>query len=382
MSHQSTDPIKVDTSTVASGRQWRFLQSLSTGLEHSADGPTAASMVDRFARDRVVVVVTGTHGRGTVAGMLVSILEKALLDPTYILSAAPTHLDDAVYCGEGEVFVIDVDGEWSSLPTTGADMVICTFLERESEASGGHAQHLEGLLATTPRLRECFLNLDCRQNRALAARLPLRPTGYSLEHRTEFEGRWSARGESNRGCLSAFRRGSKLWDVDLEVEGEYNGLNALGAIAVARRLGIDDASMRRGLMAFRGLRPGRDIVTGGGVAVRGQRCATMAELKKVLRESEDAQAGMRWVVLGVGQPWREDAELDDGQLIVEGRGVPSGAELEDWLIERVQKGDQLWFVGEEGVNARADRVRARLAARAESTPEVGEQPRFDGPLND
>ena len=382
MSNQSTDPIAVDTSTVASGRQWRFLQTLGTGLEHSDGGPTAASTVDRFAEDRVVVAVTGTHGRGTVAGMLVSMLEEASLDPAYILSAAPNHLDDAVHGGVGEVFVIDVDGEWSSLPTTGADMVICTFLEGQSDAAGDDAQRLEGLLATTPRLRECFLNLDCRQNRALAARLPLRPTGYSLEHRTEFEGRWSAHGQTNTGCLSAFRRGSKLWDVDLKVEGEYNGLNALGAIAVARRLGVDSASMRRGLQAFGGLRPGRDIVTGGGVAVRGQRCATMTELKKVLRESEDAQAGMRWVVLGAGPSWREDAELDDGQLIVEGRGVPIGAALEDWLIERVEKGDQLWFFGDEGVNARADRVRARLAARAESTPEAGEQPRFDGPLND
>ncbi len=376
--------VMVKPSVMKSERWVTFLRDL--GLEvlpgEGDQGLSTASIVEEVAKERCVVAVTGTHGRGTVAGMLVSILEAASQEPGYLLSTAPTHLKGAVSGGSGRVLVIEVDGGWDLLPSRGADIVVCSFLSAGDESGPEIARRLRELLIGGARLREAFFNLDCRQNRSLVATLPLRPTGYSMEHRTEYEGQAMGSDDGAAQVLGVYRRGRKVSEIPLAVRGDHNAINALGAVAVARRFGIKEEDIARGLSTFEGLRPSEKVIVGGGVEVRALVASSMPEVKDALSKEGETPHGERWLVVSEDVEWAEAKPELQGRWVREGEELPAGKKGRAWLMERVEQGDQIWLIGGDTTHGRAERLRAQLASRAESTPEAGEQPRLDGPLNE
>lgn len=56
-----------------------------------------------------VIAVSGTHGKTSVTTMLAFILEKAGLEPGYLIGGVPQCLESNAKCGKGDFFVIEAD---------------------------------------------------------------------------------------------------------------------------------------------------------------------------------------------------------------------------------------------------------------------------------
>src|SRR3954447_210751 len=127
------------------------------------------------------------------------------------------------------------------------------------------------------------------------------------------------RGELDRGTTIAIERDADLRATDLQMTmsgaeftvdglrlrsplpGRFNVLNVLGAVAVARALGVDDATIERALPGAAPV-PGRfqPVDEGQGFAVLVDYAHTPDSLENVLRASRELSRGRVIVVFGAG----------------------------------------------------------------------------------
>lgn len=363
--------------------------------------------------------VTGTHGKGTVSSMIAWIMECAGLKPGFIIGGMLNNFSTNARDTEGRWMVVEVDESDGSHQNIKVDYVVCNFMELDhlnyygglDDIIGTMVRYLEG----NERLQEVFVNLDCAGNRDLVERVSLRPTGYAIEHKAEFRGDLSGLGQLPIR-FEAFQSDVKLGDFELNLPGRYNVVNAMGAIAVARRIGIDSEVIAKALSTYKGMENRFTIARGGGVTIVKDYISHPTGIRKVIESAQDLVAGR---LISVFKPYRytlikylqdEYATAFQGsdeviittmyaaneppiegintQLVVDKirenglkvTYIPEQAEINDYLLETLVPGDKVMFLGGDDFFRQADQLTAELARRAARTEARGEQPRMDGPL--
>lgn len=244
-----------------------------------AYGLIAKAWRSRFALQ--LCLVAGSNGKTTTTQMLASILcarwgdEKALATeanlnnevgvPKMLLKLSLRHSGAVIEAGISHKGEMARMADWVR-PT----VVLITNAQRE------HQEFLDGVemsarenglaivalpetgTAVFPADDECADIWD-----SLALARGVNTLTYGLEDRCQAD----VLGHFENGVLTIKTPESDI-DVKLAVTGEHNLHNAVGAAAAAYAMGVDDASIRKGLEAFRTL-PGRGetFVTAGGVRV-------------------------------------------------------------------------------------------------------------------
>ncbi len=351
--------------------------------------------------------------------MLAWILECAGEDPGFFVHAPSENFDAEQRQGAGNWFIAELVKPDLDI---GADYAVCSFLELdEGLESASGARLLEAaarFLESTPRLKEAFINLDCLGNRELVRRVAMRPTGYGLEHRTEFRGNLCGNDDAPLDFV-AQHRDREIGEFSLDLDGRHNAVNAMGAIAVAHRIGVAVPVIAQALQSYRGLSRRPQVTRGGGVTLFKGDASRPSAVIQILDSAARAAQGR---MVGIFEPpptvkfdaWSgeyADALTRCSQVLVadtarsrEGEGrdgwaqsfaddlrdrgvdevqlATDGASLTERLLELVIQGDSLVFLGDPRFLTQADRVEAALAARAARTPGEEEQPKLDSPLSE
>ncbi|PWG65174.1 UDP-N-acetylmuramate--L-alanine ligase [Sediminicurvatus halobius] len=228
-----------------------------------------AEMLAELMRFRYGIAVAGTHGKTTTTSLVASILAEAGLDPTFVIGGRLNSAASHARLGAGRYLVAEADESDASFLYLNPMMAVVTNID---------ADHLGTYEGDFQRLRATFLEFlhhlpfyglavlceDDPEVRALLPSLsrPVRTYGFA-------EGAdLRAVDVSQDGMRSRFRvlapDGDAL-DVELNLPGRHNVLNALAAIAVARELGVEDAAIARALAGFAGI--GRRFQVYGPVAL-------------------------------------------------------------------------------------------------------------------
>src|ERR671931_601830 len=118
-------------------------------------------------------------------------------------------------------------------------------------------------------------------------------------------------------------RPDALGGIDLKLRGRFNVANALGALAAARLLGIDDAAVAQGLEAVRGV-PGRfeSVDEGQPFEVVVDYSHTPDSLENALRAARDLAAGRVLCVFGCGGDRDSEKRPLMGRIAAELADVP------------------------------------------------------------
>jgi UDP-N-acetylmuramoyl-L-alanyl-D-glutamate--2,6-diaminopimelate ligase len=140
-------------------------------------------------------------------------------------------------------------------------------------------------------------------------------------------------------------RPDALDGIDLKLRGRFNVANALGALAAARLLGIDDAATARGIEALRGV-PGRfeSVDEGQPFDVIVDYSHTPDSLENALRAARDLAPGRVLCVFGCGGDRDREKRPLMGRIAAELADVPilttDNPRSEDPLaiIDEVQRG--------------------------------------------
>lgn len=239
LSYASNDPLDDDIdlvvrSTAIGIGDVDYLELKSRGLPiwHRRD------MLSFLAQDQKQIVVSGTHGKTTCSAMLSHILVELGLDPSFAVGGVLANYSSNARAGKGEYFVMEGDESDKSFTITNPYLALVTCIE---------ADHLENYPGGLDEIKECFYKfLDSAEIAVVNIDDPL--LNQYVIARSE------ATKQSNAQTLITYSS-SELQDFDIELNmpGEYNKLNALGCTKAAVALGANQEQALKALKNFRGI---------------------------------------------------------------------------------------------------------------------------------
>ena len=221
-------------------------------------------------RDRHSVVVTGTHGKTTTTAMAAWVLEKAGLQPGFLIGGVPLNFPQTFSLGTGNYFVIEGD----EYDTAFFDKVpkfihykprtaILTSIEfdhadiyKDLEAVKAAFKLLLKLIPTDGHL--IFNGEDENIRSILSSTKCLNTQSYGLH-----SGDWrlgNIRWEEKFSEFEVLYKAEKVDTVRAGVFGEYNLLNALSVYAMARNLGVSPENIREAFLTFKGVKRRQEII--------------------------------------------------------------------------------------------------------------------------
>lgn len=270
-----------------------------------------AEMLGELMRLKWAIAVGGTHGKTTTTSMVASLIDAAGLDPTVINGGIINVYGTNARLGEGEWMVVEADesdGTFTKLPATIAVVTNMdpehldfygTF-DAEKEAFRTFVQNIPfygfaALCIDHPEVQAMIGHINDRRLITYGISPQAEVRGENLRNRpggVEFDVTIATRSENSRTLKALL----------LPMVGAHNVQNALAAIAIANEMGIDDATIAKGLKAFSGVKR-RFTKTGevGGVTVIDDYGHHPVEITAVLTAARSVAQGK---VIAVVQPHR------------------------------------------------------------------------------
>jgi len=294
-----------------------------------------AEMLAELMRLRFSIAVAGSHGKTTTTSMIAVVLERAGVDPTAVIGGRLSAFGSNARLGRSEYLVAEADESDRSFLMLWPTIAVLTNIDHEHmESYRSFADLQQAFVEFANKVPFYGSVIACADEPELAAVLPRvnrRVVSYALDDRpvSDSAPRASdfARGVSSdrssdeavgpakagpyvRGVdveLGAFGgrcvvyRGDgtnreRLGALQLSIPGRHNLQNALAAVAVADRLGLDFSRVASALADFRGAeRRFERLGEAGGVLVVDDYGHHPTEIAAVLAAAR-ASLGRRLVV--------------------------------------------------------------------------------------
>ncbi|MEO5734993.1 MAG: UDP-N-acetylmuramate:L-alanyl-gamma-D-glutamyl-meso-diaminopimelate ligase [Rubrivivax sp.] len=233
---------------------------LDAGLPYTS-GPQW--LAEHVLQGRPVLAVAGTHGKTTTTAMLAWVLERANLQPGFLVGGVPLNFGvSARLGGPGAPFVIEADEYDTAFFDKRSKFVhyrprtaILNNLEHDHADIFADLAAIETqfhhLVRTVPSNGRLLVNARDEALHRVLARGCWTPV-HRFGTRREEPGGLCARGEPQ--AFDVLRSSLKLGRVEWSLLGEHNQLNALAAIGAAESMGIDPSVACAALATFQNVR--------------------------------------------------------------------------------------------------------------------------------
>jgi UDP-N-acetylmuramate: L-alanyl-gamma-D-glutamyl-meso-diaminopimelate ligase len=256
-----------------------------------------------FIRGKRSIVVTGTHGKTTTTSLLTWIFEHNGLNPSYLIGGIPNNFSQGARFTDSEWFIIEGDeydtaffDKRSKFVHYLPEVAIINNLEFD------HADIFEnlGVIQTAfkrfinliPRNGQLFANGDDANLAPLlnVTHCPIKRFGLG-EHNA-----WHATNLMLAPTVSEFEVPS--FKFRLNLLGELNVRNALGAVAVARHCGLKNHQIQSAFDTFKGVKRRMEVRgVSGGVTVVDDFAHHPTAIRETLRALRVKFAGRKiWAI--------------------------------------------------------------------------------------
>jgi UDP-N-acetylmuramate--alanine ligase len=186
------------------------------------------------------IAVSGTHGKTTTAAMIVHVLRRCGLDPSFLVGGEIAVADGSptnAGWGAGEWIVVEADESDRSLLSLAPEIAVITNVELDHHATYGSRLELEQTLRRFLAAAPCAVVWD-------------RPELLALRHGPVTTFDVPDPGLDPHGARFAWRG----LEVRLGVPGAHNALNAAAALAACELAGADPADAVAALADYRGVK--------------------------------------------------------------------------------------------------------------------------------
>ena len=218
---------------------------------------TRAELLGQLMRNyKTSVAVAGTHGKTTTTSMCTHILLEADLDPTVSVGGILPSIGGNIRVGGSETFVTE------ACEYTNSFLSFFPTIELILNIDADHLdffKDLDDIIASFRRFAELLgeegtliISADTAGFDTVTKDLPAEIITFSMEGNADYTA--ADLSTDDRGCYSftCLEKGSAIGSFTLKVPGIHNVANALAAIALGRKLGLDADVIRRGLLSFAG----------------------------------------------------------------------------------------------------------------------------------
>ncbi len=266
-----------------------------------------AMMLAELMRFKLGIAIAGTHGKTTTTSLIAHVLGEAGLDPTCVIGGRLNSIGTNARLGKGEYLVAEADESDASFLYLQPIMAVVTNIDQDHMETYAHdfgklksafVEFLEHL----PFYGLAVLCADDDNVREILPRLTKPVLTYGMSEDVELRAVNVAATGAKMKFTAVGRRDKSVLDVELNLVGTHNVLNALSAIAIAREVGIADEPIAKALASFSGV--GRRFQRYGEIAIEGGGAFTLiddyghhpVEMAAVLNAARGAFPGRRIVL--------------------------------------------------------------------------------------
>ena len=367
-----------------------------------------ARVLGRLMNERRGIAVSGTHGKTTTTAMVAMVLRRAGLDPSFVVGADVGPLGGSSAVGSGEFFVVEaceydrsflnlqphcavitnIEADHLDYYTGGLDEIVDAFGTFASQV------HPDGLLVANLADRNVVEAAECASCRVESFALEEPGADWTTAKLRRVRGLYNFRVIHGDEDLGTF---------DLGIPGGHNVSNALAALACCRWAGVDLRVAREALRDFHGAdRRFQVVADSQGVTIGDDYAHHPTEIAATLKAAREFFGARRiFVVFQPHQHSRtrflladlaasfdhadavlvpdiyfvrdseeERQQVNAGDLVramrthgKECEYLPTFAEIERHLLERLRTGDVVVTMGAGDVFKVGRRLAERLEAR-------------------
>jgi UDP-N-acetylmuramate--alanine ligase len=243
------DPDAVVVSSAIRERNVELAEARRRGIPIWARAQALAAA----ASGRRQIAVSGTHGKTTTTAMIAHVLDRAGLDPTYVIGGDTNESGSGAHAGSGDLFVTEADESDGSflLGRPAIGVVTNVELDHVDFYAGGLEEIERAFTAFAERCERVVVCADdpVAVRSVLASGTPYVTYGSAEDADLALEIVSLGPGAG----LAVLFDGEARLDVSLPVDGAHNLSNAVAAVAVAREVGVEPALAVAALATFNGV---------------------------------------------------------------------------------------------------------------------------------
>lgn len=218
--------------------------------------PRAEALAE-IMRLRRGIAVAGTHGKTTTTSLTSSIFLEAKMNPTIVVGGRFERIKSTALLGTGEWLIAEADESDGSFNKLSPEIAVITNIDSD------HMDHYK----TFENLKRAFLEFAYRvpfygvvivcgddpSVREIFANFSKRIYFYGFDKSNDFVI------EGEKGKYAVFRshkanqQMEKLGNIDLNIPGRHNALNAVASLIVGLSVGLDFEVCAKGLENFEGV---------------------------------------------------------------------------------------------------------------------------------
>src|SRR5581483_5101624 len=221
-------------------------------------------------RERRGVAVAGTHGKTTTSALIAFILDRAGLDPTFLVGSELLNFGLFGRRGQGEWLVAEADEFDRRFLDYDPEIAIVTSVEPDHLDYFGSFQHVvDAFLSFVERVRPGGAMIVCCDD-PVARDLPCHGTRITYGLADDADWRVTTWDPVDRQRSRITLRGPDGAGHDAEVAlvGSHNAVNVAAAVATASHLRVPWSAIQEALAEFRGTRRRFELIgIAAGVAV-------------------------------------------------------------------------------------------------------------------
>ena len=217
-----------------------------------------AEMLAELMRFRRGIAVAGTHGKTTTTSLTTSLLAEAGMDPTFVIGGLLNAWGSNARLGTGKYLVAEADESDGSFLLLQPVVALVTNIDRD---------HLESYENSFDNLKKAFLEflhhlpfygaaVLCLDDENVAEMIPSVTRAvvtYGISEAADIRGSDIRQEGRMMHFMVHLPNEPQALAVSLNLPGEHNVRNALGAIAVAWELGMDIPAVTGSLAEFKGV---------------------------------------------------------------------------------------------------------------------------------
>lgn len=202
------------------------------------------------------IAVSGTHGKTTTTSLASHVLMAGNCDPTISVGGILPSIHGNIRVGSSEVFITEACEYTNSF---------LSFFPKISLILNVDADHLD-FFKDIDDIRNSFhefgkllpadgtliINADTPKYEAIVEGLGCEIITYGLEQEADYKAADITFNELGHPSFTCLFRGEAIGSFTLLIPGMHNVSNALATIALARKLGLDTATIQDGFTSFTG----------------------------------------------------------------------------------------------------------------------------------
>ncbi|MGF1539962.1 MAG: UDP-N-acetylmuramate--L-alanine ligase [Pleurocapsa sp.] len=232
------------TAIATTNPEYQAAVKLGCPIFHRSD--LLAALIEEYES----IAVSGTHGKTTTSSLIAYMLLENNLDPTIIVGGEVDAWQGNARVGAGKYLVAEADESDGSLVKHFPSIGVITNIELDHPDRYQSIEEVVEIFQTFAG--QCNILIGCIDDQIIREDLAI-TISYSLNPETGAD--YTVKQVKYHGTGSqaeVWEREVYLGDLQLQLLGEHNLSNALAAVAVGRKIGLEFAQIAHALASFTG----------------------------------------------------------------------------------------------------------------------------------